>query len=82
MNVTIVTAFPGFFRDFLSESMIGRAIRNGLIRVDVVDLRDFGTGNYRQVDDYAFGGGGGMVLLPDVLEKALDTVEARKGLRM
>lgn len=79
MNVTIVTAFPGFFRDFLSESMIGRAIRNGLIRVDVVDLRDFGTGNYRQVDDYAFGGGGGMVLLPDVLEKALDTVEAGKG---
>ena len=54
MNVSIVTAFPGFFRDFLSESMIGRAVRNGLIRIDVVDLRDFGSGNYRQVDDYSF----------------------------
>jgi len=79
VNVTIVTAFPGFFRDFLSESMIGRAIRNGLIRVDVVDLRDFGAGNYRQVDDYAFGGGGGMVLLPEVLEKALDSLQTAKG---
>lgn len=79
MNVSIVTAFPGFFRDFLSESMIGRAVRNGLIRIDVVDLRDFGSGNYRQVDDYSFGGGGGMVLLPEVLEKALHSLEEKKG---
>ncbi len=59
--------------------MIGRAVRKGLIRVDVVDLRDFGAGNYRQVDDYSFGGGGGMVLLPEVLEKALSSVEDEKG---
>ena len=78
MNVTIVTAFPGYFSDFLSESMIGRAIRRGLIRVDVLDLREYGSGAYRQIDDYSFGGGG-MVLMPEVLEKALEAAEREKG---
>ena len=75
MHVTIITAFPGFFADFLSTSMIGRAIQNGLISVDVLDLRDFAPGGYKQVDDYAFGGGGGMVLLPEVLSRALQAAE-------
>lgn len=78
MNVTIITAFPGYFRDFLSESIIGRAIRRGLIRVDIEDLREHGAGAYRQIDDYAFGGGG-MVLMPEVLEKALESAERKKG---
>ena len=55
MNVTIVTAFPGFFRDFLSESMIGREIRNGLIRVDVVDLRDFDRDSGQSLLDFLCG---------------------------
>lgn len=79
MHVTILTAFPEFFADFLSTSMIGRAVKNGTIRVDVVDLRSFGTGGYRQVDDYSFGGGGGMVLLPEVMEKALVSLEREGG---
>ncbi len=79
MHVTILTAFPEFFADFLSTSMIGRAVKSGTIRVDVVDLRSFGTGRYRQVDDYSFGGGGGMVLLPEVMEKALASLETDGG---
>ncbi len=79
MHVTIVTAFPEFFENFLSTSMIGRGVKNGLLRVDVLDLRSFGLGNYRQIDDYAFGGGGGMVLLPEVLEKALYTLRESSG---
>ncbi|NLK18178.1 MAG: tRNA (guanosine(37)-N1)-methyltransferase TrmD [Synergistaceae bacterium] len=78
MNVTIISAFPGFFSDFLSESMIGRAVRRGLITVDVLDLREYGTGGYRQIDDYSFGGGG-MVLMPEVLERALVAAEEKKG---
>ena len=66
MHVTIVTAFPEFFKDFLSTSILGRAVKNGLVRVDLVDLRDFGRGGYRQIDDYAFGSGG-MVLAARVL---------------
>ena len=79
MHVTILTAFPEFFADFLSTSMIGRAVKSGVIRVDILDLRSFGKGNYRQVDDYSFGGGGGMVLLPEVMEEALASVEREEG---
>lgn len=79
MNITIITAFPEFFRDFLSTSMIGRAVKKGILTVDVEDLREHGSGSYRQVDDYSFGGKGGMVLLPGVLKDALDSVRERKG---
>lgn len=78
MNITIITAFPGYFSDFLSESMIGRALSRGLIRVAVEDIRDHGAGSYRQIDDYAFGGGG-MVLMPEALEKALSAAEEKSG---
>ena len=44
MHVTIVTAFPEFFGDFLSTSILGRAVKQGLVRVDLVDLREFGRG--------------------------------------
>ena len=71
MHVTIVTAFPEFFRDFLSTSIVGRAVKRNLLRVDLVDLREFGQGGYRQIDDYAFGAGG-MVLAAPQLEDALN----------
>ncbi|MDR1874063.1 MAG: tRNA (guanosine(37)-N1)-methyltransferase TrmD [Synergistaceae bacterium] len=76
MHFTIITAFPEFFGDFLSTSIIGRAVKAGLIRVDVVDLRSFGRGGYRQVDDYAFGAGG-MVLMAQPLFEALETARGR-----
>ena len=75
MHVTIVTAFPEFFGDFLSTSIVGRAVKSGLIRVDLIDLRSFGRGGYRQIDDYAFGSGG-MVLAAPQLHDAVDA--ARK----
>ncbi|WP_024822656.1 MULTISPECIES: tRNA (guanosine(37)-N1)-methyltransferase TrmD [Aminobacterium] len=76
MHVTIITAFPEFFQDFLSTSIIGRAIESGVIQVDVVNLREYGLGNYRQIDDYSFGSGG-MVLMPGPLVKALDKAKER-----
>ncbi|MDR2523559.1 MAG: tRNA (guanosine(37)-N1)-methyltransferase TrmD [Synergistaceae bacterium] len=78
MRFTIITAFPEFFRDFLSTSIVGRALKAGLFQVETVDLRTFGKGAYRQVDDYAFGGGG-MVLMPQPLRDALNAVSARAG---
>ncbi|MDR3264685.1 MAG: tRNA (guanosine(37)-N1)-methyltransferase TrmD, partial [Synergistaceae bacterium] len=75
MRFTIVTAFPEFFGDFLSTSIIGRAVKTGLIRVDLVDLRSFGRGGYRQIDDYAFGAGG-MVLTAEPLFEALEAARA------
>lgn len=76
MHVTILTAFPEFFDSFLSTSIIGRAIKADLIRVDLLDLRSFGKGGYRQIDDYAFGTGG-MVLMAEPLAEALTVAKSR-----
>jgi tRNA (guanine37-N1)-methyltransferase len=74
MRFSIITAFPDFFHDFLRTSIVGRALKAGLFQVGVVDLRSFGKGAYRQVDDYAFGTGG-MVLMAAPLEEALNFAE-------
>ena len=78
MKVTIITAFPEFFDDFLRTSIIGRAVKNGLIQVDRVDLREFGSGNYRQIDDYSFGAGG-MVLMAEPLRLALESARGENS---
>ena len=60
------------FRSFLSTSISGRAVSAGLISVNLVNLRDFGKGSYRQLDDYAFGSGGMLFAAPQ-LKDALDS---------
>lgn len=76
MKVTVITAFPDFLESFLSTSIVGRAVEKGLIDVRTLDLWDFAEGNYRQIDDYSFGGKGGMTLMPEPLQRALDSVAA------
>ena len=76
MYVSVITAFPELFNNFLSTSIVGRAVKKNLIRVEIINLRDFGRGNYKQIDDYAFGSGG-MVLSAPVLQDALDEAVSR-----
>ena len=78
MKVTVVTAFPDFLDSFARTSIVGRAVEKGLIDVEIVNLRDFAQGNYRQIDDYSFGGKGGMTLMPEVLERALHSVRGER----
>lgn len=75
MKVTVITAFPEFFRAFFETSIVGRAVERGLLKVDVVDLRDYGEGSYSKIDDYSFGGNGGMVLMAEPLALALEGVK-------
>jgi tRNA (guanine37-N1)-methyltransferase len=63
MKIDIITCQPGLIDGFLSQSIVKKAINNNLIQINLHDLRDYGSGNYRQIDDYAFGGGAGMVLM-------------------
>lgn len=72
MRITVITAFPDFFKAFLSTSIVGRAVERGLLDVSVIDLREYGEGEYRKVDDYAFGGSGGMVLMAEPLARAVE----------
>jgi tRNA (guanine37-N1)-methyltransferase len=76
MNFEILTIFPGYFASPLAESLLGKAIAAGLIEVRVTDLRDFAADRHRKVDDEAYGGGPGMVILAPVVAAA---VEARRG---
>lgn len=74
MRYSILTLFPGLIRPWLSESLLKKAQERGLIQVEVVDLRAFGLGRHRTVDDTPYGGGAGMVIRPDVAVAALETV--------
>ncbi len=72
LRYTILTLFPGLVRPWTEEALLRRAIERGLIAVEIRDLRDFAKGRYRQVDDYPYGGGAGMVLRPDVVIPAIE----------
>ena len=74
MKISIVTLFPDFFASPLTVSVVGRAQEAGLLEISLVDLRSFGQGGYRQVDDAPFGGGPGMVLMVEPVAAALESV--------
>jgi tRNA (guanine37-N1)-methyltransferase len=75
----IVTIFPAMVEAALAVGVVGRAIERRLLDVVVHDLRDFTTDRHRSVDDVPYGGGPGMVMKPEPIFKALDSVEARRG---
>ena len=79
LKIDIVTIFPRMFDSPLAEGIVARAISSGLIDVQVRDLRDFTTDRHRVVDDMPFGGGPGMVLKPEPLFRAVDTIREERG---
>lgn len=68
----IITLFPQAFPGVLGESLMGKALKDGLWQLQTYDLRDYGIGKHRNVDDTPAGGGAGMVLRADVLEAAIN----------
>lgn len=79
LRIDVITIFPGLFDAFLGESIVGIAIRENLIGVRVHDLRDFTTDRHRTVDDAPYGGGPGMVMKPEPLVAAIESVAGPKG---
>ena len=76
MRIDVITIFPGIFDSPLRESLLGRAIEAGLLDVRVHDLRDSTTDKHRQVDDESYGGGPGMVLKPEPVFAAVESLGA------
>jgi len=74
VRISIVTIFPDLFTTPLETSLVGKAIAEGMLEVDVVDLRQWGKGNHRAVDDAPFGGGAGMVMTIEPIDNALETI--------
>lgn len=75
MRFNILTVFPEMFPGTLAGGVVGRALERGIWSYDVINIRDFAINNYGSVDDTQFGGGAGMVMRPDVLGAALDSIK-------
>jgi tRNA (guanine37-N1)-methyltransferase len=75
VRVSVITIFPGWFESPLGVSVVARAIAQGALQVDMVDLRAHGLGRHRQVDDAPFGGGAGMVMMIEPIDRALVGLE-------
>ncbi len=75
MHFNILTIFPEMFPGTLAGGVVGRALERGIWSYDVINIRDFAINNYGSVDDTQFGGGAGMVMRPDVLGDALDSIK-------
>ena len=82
MRITVLTLFPEMYRDFVSTSIIGRAIERGLVTVDFVQIRDFAHDHYRHVDDKPFGGGLGQVMKCQPVLDALNSVKTENSYSM
>lgn len=78
MRIDLVTAVPDLVASPLSTSILGRAQRASRVQINVIDLREFGEGVHRQIDDYAFGGGAGMVIKPEPVFRCLDALRSEE----
>jgi tRNA (guanine37-N1)-methyltransferase len=74
LRIDIVTALPGIVEGPLGHSIIKRAVDKGLVEIRVFDIRDFATDKHRQIDDYPYGGGAGMVLKPEPLFACIESI--------
>ena len=76
MRFDVLSLFPDFIRQSAEVGVVGRGLERGLLQVQAWNPRDFATGNYRRVDDRPFGGGPGMVMLPEPLSACLAAARA------
>ncbi len=79
MRIDVFTIFPGILEGPLRESLLGKAVASGVISVDVHDLRDWTTDRHRSVDDEAYGGGPGMVMRPEPVFAAVESLDPDRG---
>ncbi|TDI98763.1 MAG: tRNA (guanosine(37)-N1)-methyltransferase TrmD [Caldithrix sp.] len=80
MRVFIVTAFPQLLSSPLNESILKRAQKKKLVEIKMVDLRDFTEDRHKQIDDYPYGGGPGMILKPEPFFKAVEHIKTTENL--
>ena len=78
MHIDIISCVPALLESPFSHSILQRAQDKGLVTVRVHDLRDYATGKQRQIDDYAFGGGAGMVLMIEPIDRCISQLKAER----
>lgn len=78
MNFDVLTLFPEMF-DSLKSSIIGRAQEKNLININLINIRDFSKDKHKKVDDTPYGGGAGMIMKPDVVYDAYDSIQDKNA---
>ena len=79
MRIDVITIFPGLIEAFRGTSLLGAAVRGGIVELAVHDLREFTKDRHRTVDDTPYGGGPGMVMRPEPLVEAIEALAGPKG---
>lgn len=75
----IITIFPNIFDSYFNESIIGRAVKQDLIKINPIDLRDYTKDKHKSVDDKPYGGGAGMVMMVEPIYKAVKDIKKKGG---
>lgn len=77
MKIDILTIFPEMFEGFVNTSIIKRAIKKEIVEVQIHDIRKYSTDKHKKVDDYSYGGGRGMVLMPQPIFDAVEDIKTK-----
>lgn len=77
MRIDIITCLPKLLESPFSDSILKRAIAKGLVTVNVIDLRTYATDKHKSVDDYAYGGGAGMVMMIEPIDRCLTELKSK-----
>jgi tRNA (guanine37-N1)-methyltransferase len=78
MRIDIITVLPELIKSPFEHSILKRAYDKGLVEVNLIDLRDYGIGKHKQVDDYAFGGGAGMVMMIEPIANCINKLKSQR----
>src|SRR5688572_8532171 len=78
MHISIITCLPKLLDSPFSDSILKRAIKKGLVTVDIIDLRIYSTDRHKSVDDYAYGGGAGMVMMIEPIDRCLTELKSKQ----
>jgi len=79
MRIDIITVLPELIKSPFEHSILKRAYDKGLVEVNLIDLRDYGIGKHKQVDDYAFGGGAGMVMMIEPIANCINELKSKRS---
>jgi len=77
-HVELLTIFPEIFQSFLGTSLVGKAVERGLFKPILTNIRDFSSPPHNKVDDYPYGGGAGLVMMPNPLVQAIEAARSRQ----
>lgn len=79
LHIDIITLHPEMMEGFFKFSIVKRAIEKGKAEVNLINLREYGIGKHKQVDDYPFGGGGGMVLMIEPIDRCIQDLKKKRN---